>query len=228
MISGSALHGSPLVQARNNPAFSLYLELLKRSLTNTLFETEPDANLAEEDAWRFVPEFKRHYMEGSAVSMLPLARLENIQQCVLEAIERDVPGDLIETGVWRGGATIFMRGILKALDIRDRDVWVADSFEGLPTPDPVKYPLEAKVYHGPVMKDAFQHLAASLELVKRNFAAYELLDEQVRFLKGWFKDTLPIAPIGRLAVIRLDGDTITNRPWTPSKTCMTSFRLADS
>lgn len=39
-----------------------------------------------------------------------------------------------------------------------------------------------------------------------NFQEYGLLDQQVRFLKGWFRDTLPKAPIERLAVLRLDGD----------------------
>jgi hypothetical protein len=39
-----------------------------------------------------------------------------------------------------------------------------------------------------------------------NFEKYNLLDENVVFLKGWFKDTLPNAPIDKLAVIRLDGD----------------------
>jgi Macrocin-O-methyltransferase (TylF) len=46
----------------------------------------------------------------------------------------------------------------------------------------------------------------SLEEVKANFAKYGLLDDRVVFLKGWFKDTLPSAPIERLAVLRLDGD----------------------
>jgi hypothetical protein len=36
--------------------------------------------------------------------------------------------------------------------------------------------------------------------------SFALLDEQVRFLEGWFRDTLPGAPIERLAVLRLDGD----------------------
>ena len=45
-----------------------------------------------------------------------------------------------------------------------------------------------------------------LETVKANFEKYGLLDAQVVFLKGWFKDTLPAAPIGKLAVMRLDGD----------------------
>ncbi len=35
---------------------------------------------------------------------------------------------------------------------------------------------------------------------------YGLLDAQVRFLEGWFRDTLPNAPIEQLAILRLDGD----------------------
>jgi O-methyltransferase len=42
--------------------------------------------------------------------------------------------------------------------------------------------------------------------VQANFARYGLLDGQVRFLPGWFRDTLPCAPIEHLALMRLDGD----------------------
>ncbi len=45
-----------------------------------------------------------------------------------------------------------------------------------------------------------------LERVQENFRRFGLLDEQVRFLKGWFHETLPAAPIERLAILRLDGD----------------------
>ncbi len=112
-----------------------------------------------------------------------------------------IPGDLIETGVWWGGATIFMRAILKAYGITDRTVWVADSFEGVPPPDAEKYPADA----GWDLAQ-FDCLAVSLEDVRANFDRYGLLDQQVRFLKGWFRDTLPTAPIEQLAVLRLDGD----------------------
>ncbi|MEJ0068602.1 MAG: TylF/MycF/NovP-related O-methyltransferase [Pseudomonadota bacterium] len=74
-----------------------------------------------------------------------------------------MPGDLIETGVWRGGATIFMRAILKALGVTDRTVWVADSFEGLPEPDAARFPREASAHHGPMLKDGFGHFAVTLE-----------------------------------------------------------------
>jgi Macrocin-O-methyltransferase (TylF) len=185
-------------------AIRLYLDLLKRSLTNTLFETEPDAD--EDNQPRFVHGFIRHYINGSAVSMLPVKRFDHLQSCIEDVLARGIEGDLIEAGVWRGGATIFMRAALKAYGAADRAVWVADSFEGLPVPDAEKFPLEAKAHQGPVMTKTYKHLAAGLEEVQRNFRAYGMLDDRVRFLKGWFKDTLPNAPIESLAIMRLDGD----------------------
>jgi O-methyltransferase len=137
-----------------------------------------------------------------AETMIGLKRLLNLQQCIVDVIRNDVPGDLIETGVWRGGATIFMRAVLKAYGDTERTVWVADSFEGLPPPNPERYPAD----RGDTFHTANNVLGVSLEEVKSNFARYGLLDDQVRFLKGWFRDTLPTAPIERLAVLRLDGD----------------------
>lgn len=184
-------------------ATSLYLDLLKKSLTDTLHAAEPDVDAGHA---RFVLNFLNHYIRGPAVTMLPRARLDQLQTCIEDVLRREVPGDLLEAGVWRGGATIFMRAVLKAHGVTNRQVWAADSFEGLPEPDAKRFPKEAAVYHGPVMRDAFQRLAVNLDTVKANFQRYDLYDEQVRFLPGWFEDTLPQAPIDRLAVLRLDAD----------------------
>ena len=90
---------------------------------------------------------------------------------------------------------------MQACGVTDRIVWVADSFEGLPPPNTAKYPQDAGYkFH------EYQELAVSLEQVQENFRRYGLLDDQVRFLKGWFRDTLPSAPVKSLAVLRLDGD----------------------
>lgn len=137
-----------------------------------------------------------------AESMIGLKRMENIEFCVNDVLKNNVPGDLIETGVWRGGAVIFMKALLKVANDTSRTVWVADSFEGLPKPDEEKY----KADKGDVHHTLSSVLAISMEDVKRNFEKYGLLDDKVKFLKGWFKDTLPTAPIDKLAVIRLDGD----------------------
>ncbi|HEV3282084.1 MAG TPA: TylF/MycF/NovP-related O-methyltransferase, partial [Acidimicrobiales bacterium] len=138
---------------------------------------------------------------GEAETMIGLLRLNCIEECVTSVVRRGVPGDLLEAGVWRGGAAIYMRALLFALGDQTRNVWVADSFEGLPPPDTTNFAQDATMD-----LSGYKELVVSLEEVQSNFARYGLLDDRVRFLKGWFKETLSAAPIDRLAVLRLDGD----------------------
>ena len=128
-------------------------------------------------------------------------RLENIRHCVTSVLNDNVPGDLIETGVQRGGAVIFMRAVLAAHGVSDRMVWLADTFKGMPAPNPDKYPADEGIELG-----RSDLRAVGVEGVKANFARYGLLDDKVRFLVGLFKDTLSTAPIEQLALVRLDGD----------------------
>lgn len=193
----------------------LYLDLMKRCVGNFIYDDDLDLvrggfgidmktrKYVSAEAAPADPE--RKYLGGiwpsRAHTMIGMPRLENLQWCVEQVLKNEVEGDLIETGVWRGGATIFMRAILKAYGITNRRVWVADSFAGMPQVDRERYPKESSLdLH------QFQDLSISLEDVKRNFQRYGLLDDQVQFLKGWFKDSLPSAPIEKLAVMRLDGD----------------------
>ncbi|HVO89044.1 MAG TPA: TylF/MycF/NovP-related O-methyltransferase [Casimicrobiaceae bacterium] len=149
-------------------------------------------------SWAPLPEM-RNFTELSH-TMIGRRRLDNLQTCVATVLREGVPGDLIETGIWRGGACIFMRGLLLAHHVEDRTVWCADSFDGVPAPS---HPADAGF---DLSKASLPVLAVSLEEVKALFERYGLLDERVQFLKGWFKDTLPSAPIEKLAVLRLDGD----------------------
>ncbi|MBA3371162.1 MAG: class I SAM-dependent methyltransferase [Thermoleophilaceae bacterium] len=171
---------------------------MKRTVSGWVYA---DGNILDETG--FNPDRREQGADQpiNAPTMIGLKRLDNLQFCIEDALANGVPGDLIETGVWRGGATILMRAVLKAYGVEDRRVWVADSFEGLPPPDPGIYPSDK----GNRLHTSDQ-LAVSLEQVKSNFERYGLLDERVHFLKGWFRDTLPEAPIEKLAVVRLDGD----------------------
>jgi O-methyltransferase len=203
----------------------LYLALLKGCLTRSLFideyHNEPRlrgwrravrdaANRVEKNLdWRIVERVTadaqaRH--EGrdfpqTAETMAGHLRLDNVRDCIASVLDDGVPGDLIETGVWRGGTAIYMRAVLAAYGAEDRAIWVADSFEGLPAPTADAHPADREYD-----LDGFSGLAVSLDQVKANFAKYDLLDDNVRFLAGWFKDTLATAPIEKLAVVRLDGD----------------------
>jgi hypothetical protein len=181
----------------------LYLDLLKKCLTRVVF---PDRSL-DHDLVTTSPMALADRLEGKdwpteAETMVGMRRLNQLEACMVHVLENDVPGDFVETGVWRGGASILMRAVLKAYGDCDRRVWLADSFQGLPQPDPARYPRDAADSHHQLSG----YLAVPLEEVKANFQRYGLLDERVCFLPGWFKDTLPSAPIARISVLRLDGD----------------------
>lgn len=217
---------SPVGSPTGNGVQDLYLDLLKKCLTRLLFPEQyrlilPPESRLRRTVWRGAQRFLARFgldlvqrgrpdcsvrEEGldwpaSAETMVGLKRLDNLQNCIVDVLRKGVPGDLMETGVWRGGASIFMRAVLKAYSVHDRSVWLADSFQGLPKPDPVRYPADRNDTLWQIAS-----LAVSLDEVKANFRRYGLLDEQVRFLPGWFRATLPAAPVERLALLRLDGD----------------------
>jgi O-methyltransferase len=194
-----------------------YLDLLIGALTHTLYPDvdaiEPPAELfeaggmftREEYRERADPQAERS--EGRdwprhGQTMVGLKRMRNIRDCVHAIVTDDVPGDLIETGVWRGGAAILMRGSLEAYGDEQRDVWLADSFQGLPEPDVERYPADGDQ----AFAQRLDVLAVSLDEVRDNFRRYDLLDDRVHFVEGWFRDTLPGLRDRTWALIRLDGD----------------------
>jgi O-methyltransferase len=203
-------------------AKELYLDIVKRGVTYLLYGQElltpvvpvrPLARLVvsalrrrEVLPMRRIHVDRQQRVEGRdwpplALTMIGMKRLDNVQACVEDVLARNVPGDLLEAGTWRGGAGILLRAILKAYGIADRSVWIADSFEGLPTPDSDQFPADQFYY-----KNVPSFLAVSLEQVKLGFSRFGLLDDQVHFVKGWFKDTLPKLSEKRWSVIRIDAD----------------------
>jgi len=229
MVNPANTQHSPQADSPMNPSSdtelsklrTAYLDLLKVSLRNGLYE-KPVADPTFADwlrAGALLVKFKIKY--GSKLPKVSVAevkdhlkfnrreahtlsnpqQMDNVQYCVETALQDQVEGDLIETGVFRGGQTILMRGILKAYGVTNRRVFVADSFEGLPVPTTVVSDVVAHDFLSLV-----HHFKVTSDEVQTNFANYGLLDDQVCFLKGWFADTLPSAPIEKLAVMRLDGD----------------------
>ena len=201
----------------------LYVDLLMGCLSRELFlaEESHDVDLAEwpgdadelrsllkAKGWRLTKQGGRpdlraegHDWPPTAETMVGRQRLADVRWCIEAVMAGAVPGDFIETGVWRGGVTILMKGMLEAWGDTQRRVWVADSFSGLPVPDPDNYPAD----EGHDMSTV-KALQVSADEVKANFDRYGLLDERVCFLEGWFADTLRTAPIDQLAILRLDGD----------------------
>jgi hypothetical protein len=174
-----------------------YLDLVCDSLVGRLNRDPPlQEHLAGYD--------DEHRLNGwdwpsGAPSMIGWRRMRHLRNECERVIRECVPGDFLEAGVWRGGAVMMMRAVLKAHGGTDRRVIAADTFAGLP--------------NGGDPRDTAAHLrdvaafAVPLDDVKAAFHRYGLLDDLVVFVEGDFATTLRNAPTDRLAILRLDGDT---------------------
>jgi O-methyltransferase len=138
--------------------------------------------------------------KSDRLTMLQPRILDNIEYCIWECQKNNIDGDFVETGVWKGGAVILAYNLYKKLG-QKRKVYAYDSFEGLPRPNPNKYPIDEGDIHWSISE-----LSISLEEVKSNFEIFSPIDESVIFVKGWFRDTIPLNTIEKISILRLDGD----------------------
>jgi len=154
-------------------------------------------------------------------------RLLRVQDLYKKVLHQGIPGDLMECGVWRGGVTVYMAALLQAHDDASRNVWVSDSFNGVPNalrqaegssydiPDDVK-DMDERQWGGSVnergvsgQREDKNILTVEQVYVRDNFKRFDLLNEKVKFVPGYFNETLPFVSkkgLEHLAILRVDGD----------------------
>ncbi|MQA76421.1 MAG: macrocin O-methyltransferase [Solirubrobacterales bacterium] len=187
-----------------------YLDLLKLSLCDLAGSSTGSVGRMEDGrlvSRRLVGDDRQVRLVGmdwplQGLTMVGLARLDDLQRCVESVVGDRVEGDLVEAGAWRGGASILIRATLDSLGAEERTVWVADSFRGFPSSE------AGGITGGRDLDDdaPFEFLSVPLEEVRDHFSrlGYE---DGVRFVPGFFQETMPTLRGRRWALIRLDGDT---------------------
>ncbi len=128
-------------------------------------------------------------------------RCNHLWQVLEEIADRKIEGDLVETGVYKGGTSIIMAYFNKQYKLNKR-IWCCDSFKGCPDPKETRLGAHHDETHG---KGDF---TCDLQTVKNNFMKYEVLSKHIEFVEGWFEDTMPrvASRIDKIALLRFDGD----------------------
>jgi len=163
-----------------------YVYLMEQSVLNTIYEYKPQM----EDG---------SIIHSGGLTMIGRVRLRNLRWALQTVIDDGIEGDVIETGVWKGGAMIFAAGVLKANNVVDRKVYLCDSFKGIPPVDTNRYPKD-KVHSGHNIS-----LTVSPEDVKTSFKRFGLWGDNIQIVQGWFNETLHKIT-GTFSIVRLDGD----------------------
>ena len=152
-------------------------------------------------------EFKPVLDRVRPFTMVGMESLVALALQVRHVLGHNIPGDFVECGVWRGGASFLMAELLRQAGVTDRKVWLFDSFEGLPPPGGVDGPAAMAYSKNTDSPSYFNNCSASIEEVLR--IATELgVASYTEFVKGWFDQTLPTNRdrIGPIALLRIDCD----------------------
>src|SRR5712664_621658 len=181
--------------------------LTSPSLFNRVRASLRDACLAEFRALREYRALKPTLEKVRLLSMVPEPALSGLAQQLQDVLREGIQGDFVECGVWRGGASFLMADLLRRAGVKHRKVWLCDSFEGLPPPEPIDGPLALRYAQSPNSPWYLDNCSASLEEVQASAKALGLAG-YVEFVKGWFNESLPIARdrIGPIALLRIDAD----------------------
>ena len=122
-------------------------------------------------------------------------------------IDRNIPGDIVECGVWRGGSALLAALIMKARNVSDRKVYLYDTFKGMTAPTEVDVDKRGNVGFEMMEKysDDIGWCYALLEEVKTTFSAHNF-EFEIEFVQGDVVETLKTTTPQAISILRLDTD----------------------
>lgn len=158
------------------------------------------------------PDFGPIMQMARPYTMTSVERMFAMYQAVRYLEEAKIEGAIVECGVWRGGSIMIAIATLNLLKSRGRDIFLFDTFEGLPQPDPVLDIdiWDNKGHDGWILEarspESSNWAYASLNDVRANVLGLGYPEALIHFVKGMVERTIPEQAPGKIALLRLDTD----------------------
>lgn len=184
-------------QLINAPLGLLGLKLIRKSRLELVnfADLEQDKNF-----WKLYEKIK-------AFSLVPAERCYALYQSVHYILQNNIPGDFVECGVWKGGSAMLMAECLLQAGVRDRKLWLYDTFEGMSKPGAEDGQEEHAQWERGRVNDITNTMClASLDEVRANMMRTGYPAEKVVYVKGKVEDTIPGQLPSSIALLRLDTD----------------------
>lgn len=161
-----------------------------------------------------IPESSRQtYLAVKSLTMTSPERIFGLCQAVDHVLKAGVPGDFVECGVWRGGSSVAMIRSLLNRNVRSRDLWLYDTFEGMSSPTDHDVDCFGNPAENLLERDREDRVAptsvwceASLEDVQDNVGQCGYPHDKVHFVQGKVEETIPQQIPDQIALLRLDTD----------------------
>lgn len=146
----------------------------------------------------------------ASYTMTTPERLLALINAVRYIVNNNISGDLVECGVWRGGSMMAMALTLLKLNVQDRELYLYDTFEGMPKPTAKDFIGQLSAFiefdKNKISADSSNWCYASLKEVKTALYSTKYPTKKIHFLKGKVENTIPKTIPNQIAILRLDTD----------------------
>ncbi len=143
-------------------------------------------------------------------TMTTVQRIEAVVSATRYVVDNKIPGAFVESGVWMGGSIMAAARTLVQLDETDRELYLYDTYEGLPPPgehDAIILSDEsvADMYAERQTSDT-PFLDAPIDIVRSNITRTGYPTDRIHMIAGLVEDTIPTTAPEQIALLRLDTD----------------------
>ena len=162
--------------------------------------------------YRFDTEFMELHALCSPYTMTSVERMYSLYEATKYILNNGIKGDFVECGVWRGGSPMLVAKMLQNRNIRDRKIYLYDTFEGMPAPTDMDFDYRGRdadklLKENIHQKETSVWCLADLREVTYNMGLTGYPKENIIYVEGKVEDTIPSTiPDGPIAILRLDTD----------------------
>lgn len=159
----------------------------------------------------FDPIHREIYEKVKKNTMTSPERIYSLLEAVRYIETNEVPGAIVECGVWKGGSMMAVAEMLSRLDRPSRELYLYDTFEGMSEPEEVDKDHSGQLASELLEKDADKEknmvwAYSTLETVQQGMQTTRYPQEKIHYIKGKVEETIPSTIPSRIALLRLDTD----------------------
>lgn len=162
--------------------------------------TKIDPKNISKSTIEYLIKFKKFMDSDIVYSMASDSVIDFVHLAIKDINESNIPGDIVEIGVWRGGMGIWMNYLVHEYSPNPRKIWLFDSYAEFPEPQYTK-----DRYVHPVTKILYGN-NVSVDDVRHNFELFDLLTSNLRFVKGEYEKSVSYVDIPEISILHLDCD----------------------
>ena len=156
-------------------------------------------------------EFCEIYSKCNNYTLTSIQRMYSLYKATEYVANANIPGDIVECGVWKGGSSMLTALTLSKMRKTEKRIYLYDTYEGMSQPtdkdiEAGKNLMAWKTWNQSQKENFNTWCYSPIEEVKSNLISTGYPQDKLVFVKGKVEETIPQIMPDKISILRLDTD----------------------